>query len=269
MGPLLDAPVLALPLGYLIATVAYVYLFVRQGRGARAVATALLVLVLALHLGHLRAVTLESGRFPAVTVAQILALTGFALAAAYLAVEILSRERTAGMWALLPASFLQLLAALLHREPESGPEILADPRFAVHLGCLVLAGSALTLAAIFGFLYTRLMGQLTGGRFSRVYGNLPPLETLERMTAAALGLGFSALTAALATAALWLRALYPADWWRDPRVLLVLATWALYGAGLLLRLRRSNRGPRTALVSLAGLGGVLGALAAWLGELLD
>ncbi len=201
--------------------------------------------------------------------AQILSLIAFGLAASYLAVEILCRERTAGMWVLLPALFFQLLASLLHREAATaGLQALADLRFSIHLGCLLLAGTALAVAAIFGFLHTRLARQLSGGRFSRVYGNLPRLETLERMTATGLGLGTTALTAALIEAALWLRDLYPTDWWRDPRVLLVLATWGFYAGGLLLRLSPRNRGPRTAFVSLAGFGGVLGALAAWLGGIL-
>jgi ABC-type uncharacterized transport system permease subunit len=118
------------------------------------------------------------------------------------------------------------------------------------------------LAAVYAFLFLQLYRELKAGRFSTFYGKLPPLEVLERMMIAALSAGFITLTGAVITGAFWAERLYHNGWLHDPKILITLATWALYAAALLLRRLQRWQGRQTALASLAGLAAILFSLVA-------
>ncbi|HEX2253069.1 MAG TPA: cytochrome c biogenesis protein CcsA [Thermoanaerobaculia bacterium] len=263
MDTFLDAANVLLPVGYLLAAVAYGSLFFGGSPRARRLATPILVTTVALHLADLVVLTLRWRQFPFVTVSEVLSVVAFAVAAVYLLLEWHGRERSTGLWLVGLVFLFQLLSALLHVPVPPQREVFHDPLFASHVSLAMVGYAAFVIAAAYGFLFLELYRELKGGRFSTFYGRLPPLEVLERMMTGALSVGFVAFTAAVGLGVFWAEQRYPEwQWLRDPNILLTLGTWTLYAVALLLRRTRRWHGRQTAVAALAGLGVIVVSLVA-------
>jgi HemX protein len=258
----IDLANLLLPLAYLLAAVAYGFLFFSSHPLGARLATPALRSAVALHLAYLAGLVLHLGQFPAATVSQALSIVAFAVAVVYGFVEWHGRERSTGFWLVSLVFFFQLLSSVLARPNPPDRDIFHDPLFATHVSLALLGYAAFVVAAGYGFLFLQLYRELKAGRFSTFYGKLPPLEVLERMMLGALTVGFVALTGAVAFGAFWAERLFEGAWLNDPKILITLATWALYAAALLLRRLRRWQGRQTALASLVGLGVILFSLMA-------
>lgn len=257
----LGAAAVLLPLGYLLAAVAYGRVFFAGGRAEERLAPRLLLATLALHLVYLAALTVKLGHFPAAGIAEGLSVVALAVGITYALVEWRGRERSTGFWIVSVVFLVQLLASLLRRPEAAGEsEVLKSAAFAAHAFLALIAYAAFVMAAAYGFLFLELYRELKRGIFSLFFGKLPPLEALERMMAGALHVGFVALTGAVAIGAVGVVRLYGRQWASDPIILLTLATWTLYGVALLLRRTRQWQGRQTAVVSLAGLCAILVSL---------
>jgi ABC-type uncharacterized transport system permease subunit len=263
---LLASANIVLPLAYLLVAADYGFVFFAANPFARRTATPALAAAILLHLASLLALSWHWEQFPAATESQALSMVAFAVAVVYAFVEWHGRERSTGFWMVSLVFFFQLLASLLARPSETPGgarrAIFHDPIFSLHVSFALLGYAAFAVGAAYAFLYLQLYRDLKAGRFSTFYGKLPPLAVLERMMLIALGAGFVALTAAVATGALWAERLYPKDWLHDPKILATLITWGLYGLALLLRRLQRWQGRQTALASLAGLGTILFSLVA-------
>lgn len=262
MQAFLETANILLPLAYLLVAVAYGFLFFSPHPLASRAATPALWGTVLFHLGYLAVLGLRYGQFPASTVSQALSIVAFAVAVVYAFVEWHGRERSTGFWILSLVFFFQLLSSLLTRPNPPDREIFHNPFFALHVSLALLGYAAFVVAAGYAFLFLQLYRELKAGRFSTFYGKLPPLEVLERMMLGALSVGFVTLTGAVATGAVWAEQLYHDAWVKDPKILVTLATWALYAAALLLRRLRRWQGRQTAMASLAGLGAILFSLVA-------
>jgi ABC-type transport system involved in cytochrome c biogenesis permease subunit len=70
--------------------------------------------------------------------------------------------------------------------------------------------------------------------FGLVFRRLPPLDVLDRMNVAAALVGFGFLTLAIAVGSVWTAQLFGdlGHLMRDPKILVALLTWAVYGVAL-------------------------------------
>jgi HemX protein len=246
---------------YGLATAAYATMFFTASARARRLASPLLLLAIGAHVAYLAWLTWRWEQFPAATVSQALSVVAFAIAIIYLFLEWLGGERATGLWLVAQVFVFQLLAVVLHEPLPPRRELFEHPLFGIHVFLALVGYAAFAVAASYGFLFLRLYRELKGSRFSVFYGKLPPLEVLERMMSGALVVGFLALTAALMDGIVWAE-LLAVDWQHDPMILATVATWALYGAALLLRKMRRWQGRQTALASLAGLAVIVVSLVA-------
>lgn len=268
MSLFLDAANILLPLAYLLVAAAYGLVFFGSqplaGQAGR-FATPGLRIAVALHLAYLGALTVRWQQFPAATVSQALSIVAFAVAAVYLFLEWHGRERSTGrstgFWMVSLVFLFQVLASVFNRPNPPYREIFHDPFFSVHVSLALVGYAAFVVAAVYAFLFLQLYRELKASRFSTFYGKLPPLEVLERMMLGALSAGFVTLTGAVITGGFWAERLYD-DWLHDPKILITIATWALYAVALLLRRMQRWQGRQTALASLAGLAAILFSLVA-------
>lgn len=260
IGTFLDAAHVLLPLAYLLAAVAYGFLFFADVPLAHRLATPLLATAVGLHLASLIAAAVRWRQLPLTSVAQALSVIALAVAVVYLFVERHGGERSTGFTLVTLAFALQLLASLLHRPGPPPAPPLASPLFAGHVALALAAYAAFAVAAGYGFLFLRLYRELKGGGFSTYFGRLPPLEVLDRMTTGSIAVGAAALAAALLLGALWARGVAPGGWLADPKTLATLGILALYALTLLLRRLGRWHGRQTAVASLVGLAAVLFSL---------
>jgi len=262
----LSAAIILLPLTYLLAALAYGWLFFAGTERAKRLSTPLLLTGLFLHVAFLAALTLHWAQFPAGDVSQALSVVAFAVGLTYLLVEWRGRDRSTGFWIVSVIFFIQLLSSML-RQPEAVAQsaLLKNAIFAAHAFLALVAYAAFVMAAAYGFLFLRLYRELKSGLFALFYGKLPPLAALERMMAGALHIGWLALTGAVAIGIFNGYQRYGESgesWVADPMILLTLATWSLYGLALLLRRTQQWQGRQTAIVSVAGLCAILLSLVA-------
>ena len=172
----------------------------------------------------------------------------------------LGREASTGFLMLLLATVLETLSALLRTPQPPDREIFHNPLFATHTGFGLLGYAAFMVAAAYGFLFLRLYREIKRRRFSVFFGQLPPLEVLERMILGALAVGFVALTGTLLSGAAWAQQEFRGEWLQDPKLWATFVIWGFYGLTLLLRRLRRLQGRQLAIASQAGIIAILFSL---------
>lgn len=119
----------------------------------------------------------------------------------------------------------------------------------VVLALVGLAALCLNFAA--ALMYLLQERQLKGKHPGSLYYGLPSLETLDRLGARALILGFPFLTAALVLGAMWARTAWGGATF-DPLAVFSPLAWMVYAATLAARLSGRWRGRRAAYFAVAG-----------------
>jgi ABC-type uncharacterized transport system permease subunit len=128
----------------------------------------------------------------------------------------------------------------------------------LHVVTSVLAAAALVLSGVHGILYLLLFREMRERRFGALFGHLPNLDVLARMTRRAALFGFVGLTVGL-NLGIWIahRDHLPGFAYRDPEVLLSLALWIHFGV---IAFSASIRGFGARRASFAAAGGLVALL---------
>lgn len=244
-----------LPLGYLLALVAYLGVFVEHGRWVDRVATPLAWGVVLVHGAYLALSAMAFQHVPTATTWESLGFVAFALALVYLILEWRQGERSTGVFLLALALFCQTLSTAFVSHTRDAPDILRSPMFAVHVSAALMGYVALAVSAVYGVMYLIQYRQLKKQNVGLLFQRLPNLETLSRLNIGALGLGWLGLTVAILAGVVWATTLeaqgrLDGSFHTDPKFLLTVGLWALYGLCLGGRyvLRWANRTLATASI---------------------
>ncbi len=225
-------------------------------RWLRAATAAGLVLLGAL----LAKLGLAHGVLPATNRGEFLLLLAAVLLVSALLFEISLRLTALAAWvAIFALGLLGLGSALLLALPPAAaasPAGVLSPdsaRTAAHIAIMTLAYVALTLGFLSGGMYLAAERDLKSHRRGWVLRSFPALESLAALNRRAAGIGFLLLTIGIVTGYLEARSRMPGPEWRlDAKILLSTATWAVYGAVLVLHRFAALRGRRFALATAAG-----------------
>ncbi len=162
----------------------------------------------------------------------------FAMAVVYLALEWRWKDKATGIFLLVPVLFFQVLSSAFVTHTREVDEILRSPLFAVHVTAALLGYVALSVAAVYGAMYALLYRELKKHRVGLIFRRLPesgdPLQVehggrrvrVDRADPGhhpgqPLGRGADAPPG-------WLKGSY----YTDPKFLLTLVLWVLYGLTL-------------------------------------
>ncbi len=260
MDTALQIVAVLLPLLYLLVTVGYGFLFFTNHPNARRLTPPLFGAALTLHAAYLVLLTLRWHQFPVANLSQILSAVAFAVAVVYAFVEWHGREASTGFLLLASASVMETLSALWRTPNPPDREIFHNPLFATHTGSALLGCAAFMVAATYGFLFLRLYHEIKRRRFSVFFGNLPPLEVLERMITGAILAGFVAFTFSFVAGSVLAEQEFHEKWWLDPKIWTTFFIWAFYGLVLLLRRLERLQGRQLAIASLTGILAILFSL---------
>lgn len=239
------------PILYGLATANYAVLFLRDDVFARRVATPLLVVSLTVHGTEILLRGLSRGILPLGNVFESLSGLAFAVALVYLFVEVRHRNPMTGVFVVPLVFFAQTVASAFLDRVGPAPSILRSALFGLHTGAAILGYCGFAVAAIYGALFLLLYHELKSKRFSLVYDRLPPLEVLAKMNIGALTLGFAFLSVAILFGGVWVYRIQGASL-GDPKVLLTLVAWAIFGFGIVAHFLLGWRGPRVIYMSVAG-----------------
>jgi len=259
---------IAAAIGYLLGSVAYgAHLLLRQpalafaGRLATIVAVLLHTVAIGLHCAR-------THQTPFTTPAETLSASAWAVALAYLALELLLRPKPTALGAVaLPAAFLCLFAgAFLHSAQPAAltpaMPLLNSRLISLHILAILFAFGLLVLAFGCAALYLAQHRMLKRKRLrGGLFGLLPPLASLDQLAFALVAFAFPLLTIGLAAGVIEaLAGGFGSRWGADPMVLTSVVTWLVYGVYLALHGLAQWRGPRANYLLL---GGLLAALITW------
>jgi HemX protein len=231
------------PVGYLVALLGYLVVFVNQKTALGPWVTGFTRLLVGLHAGYLVLSGIEYEHVPLASTWESLTFIAFAVALVYLVLEWQTRDRSTGVFLLSGVLLLQILSTAFITHTREVPDILRSPMFGIHVSTALLGYVALAVSAVYGLMYLIQYRQLKQRHVGLLFQRLPNLETLSRMNVRALGIGWMGLTVAILAGTVWVYTLsrtgqLEVNLLQDPKFLLTVALWVIYGiclGGLYLR----------------------------------
>lgn len=242
---------LLLPLFYWAALIDYILVFTTNDALARRLARPLLILALVVNVVYFLGYTFYFEHLPFVNVFQVLGAIGFAIAAIYLWVESRAKSPHTGPFILTLVVIFQVLNTVFPKLDRDVPEILRSAAFNLHVSAAILGYSSFAIAAVYGLLYLIQYRVIRNKSFGLVFQRLPSLDILDHMNLVASSTGFLFLSIAI-VAGIWWSHIVFGGVKVDPKVLVAVLTWVVYGLALFGRQFVSWRGPRMAYSSLFG-----------------
>ncbi|HXG38759.1 MAG TPA: cytochrome c biogenesis protein CcsA [Bacteroidota bacterium] len=226
--------------------------FFADAESAKRWKSRLLVAVVLIHGIYLGVRTIEFRHPPATTIFEILTLLAFSVAVTYLFIEFRTKARETGYFILNIAFFFQLGSSLFIKDLLEVPEILRSNLFGLHVTAAILGYAAITISAVYGFLFLMLYHEIKASKFGVIYKKLPNLETLEKMSYTAVKLAFVLLGVAIVAGFVWLPKAFTDFSYTDPKLIGTFAVWILYGAGIIAKRSGGWTGRKVMLLSISG-----------------
>jgi ABC-type transport system involved in cytochrome c biogenesis permease subunit len=226
-----------LPVGYLVALLGYLVVFVKQQSGAGPWVTRFGWSMVTVHLAYLIMAGIEYAHIPLASTWESLTVIAFAVALVYLVLEWQMQDRSTGVFLMGGVLLLQILSTAFISHTRDVADILRSPMFGIHVSTALLGYVALAVSALYGVLYLVQYRQLKQRHAGLLFQRLPNLETLARLNARALAIGWLGLTVAIVAGTIWAFDLnrtgaLQINLWQDAKFLLTVALWIIYGVCL-------------------------------------
>ena len=241
-----------LPFSYFWTIWVYAKAFFSNNRIAEKLKGPLLVTTLLLHAAYIAARTFEFGHPPITSMFEIFSLIAFTIVIVYLYIEIRTKNSSTGYFILILPFFFQLASSIFIHEKSEIPTILRSNLLGFHVSSALLGYTAITISAVYGFLYLMLYHDIKSNRFGVIYKRLPNLEMLERMSFVATVFGFLLLTIAIVLGIIWLPRVFDTISYTDPKLLGTCIIWIIYGGGLVAKKVIGWQGRRMMVLSMFG-----------------
>ncbi len=233
---------------------AFLAAFQKRSEGVFRVAISAFYTGFVLHAVSIVEHTLATGHFPANDFFESAALCALLIAALFLISYWVYGYESLAVFVFPLVFVLTLVAALGGRLGVWPSPQFREAWLKVHVVLVLVGYAALLLTAATSILYLMRERQLkrkqTGGWFNR----LPPLGALDHLMSRSLSVGFAFITAAVVAGSVWASIEAGAGWIRDPRIIISLATWALYLVIVCMRVAAGWRGRKAAVMVIALVG---------------
>ena len=249
---LIDILTILLPPAYAFVIYAYGRAFFSDTHWAQVAKRKMLLGLLALHATYLIIRTVAFDHPPATNMFEILTLIAFTMTAAYTAIEIRTKQHETGYFVLMFAFFFQLISSLFIEDLIEVKEVLRSAYFGLHVAAALAGYSAITLSAVYGFLYLTLYHEMKKSQFGVIYRKLPSLENLERMSVFSVWLGFIFLAVAMVAGIVWLPQAFTDFSYADPKLIGTFTIWVIYGIALAARRSAKWKGRRMMVIAIGG-----------------
>ena len=252
MGLVLKLLEIALPFLYFGTVWTYAKSFFKGIRLAETLKMPLLGTTILVHTLYIFLRTIEYHHLPITSVFEIFSLIAFTITLSYWYIEYRTRNRTTGYFILILPFFFQLISSVFIKERTNIPPMLQNNLLGIHVSSALLGITAITISAVYGFLYLMLYHDIKSSQFSVIYKRLPNLEALERMSFNATIFGFVLLTIAMIVGLVWLPSSVPNFSYTDPKLFGTLAIWLIYATGFGARTIFGWHGRKVIVFSMAG-----------------
>lgn len=245
--------------GYLGSAVSYILHFPSKQLRLGRYATGLLITALLFHSIFLVTRSIRSGHLPFVGLHESMSFFAWLIAIVYLFLEFRFRDKSIGAFVVPLILTAQVVSTLLTHPESPLPPLLQSSWFSVHVTASFVAYAAFFFSFITGLLYVMQVYYLNARRMGVVFSRLPALDMLDGMNLKATSIGWFFLTIGIGTGMLWaIQAWHSIDpWLRDPKVIFVILTWAIFATQLVARYTIGWQGQRAAYLSILGFVSVL------------
>ena len=248
---IIDVLTAFLPLMYGATVWFYAKAFFGDAANDKGFKTPLLVLTVVSHAAYLILRTTAFNHPSITTISEIMSLIAFSMGVAYLVIEFLTRVKNTGYFILILAFFFQLGSSAFIQDLTKVNPVLESNLLGIHVSAALVGYTAITISAVYGFLYLMLYHNIKSKRFGVIYSKLPNLETLERMSFVSTVLGFFFISIAIVIGFVWLPKAYESFSYFDAKLVGTLTVWVLYGIGLVARRMLGWQGRKIMILSLA------------------
>ncbi len=242
----------ALPILYFALVWAYARAFFSGVRWAEGLRGPLLFATLVLHVAYILLRAWQLGHPPITSMFEIFSLIALTIVLVYAYIEVRTRNRSTGYFILMLPFFFQLVSSLFIKDQTEVPEGLQSSLLGFHVSSALLGYAAITISAVYGFLYLMLYHDIKRSQFGVIYKRLPNLETLERMSTTATVFGFVLLSIAIVVGFVWLPSSVKNFSYTDPKLFGTMAIWLVYAGGLSAKQLVGWQGRRIMVLSMFG-----------------
>jgi len=230
--PAVDILVVILPLAYAWLVGVYWMAFFSANKAAIRLSAPSLISVVLLHMVYIGVRTAAFDHPPVTTVFEIMTLLAVCITVAYTYIEMRTKSTGTGFFILSLSLVFQLISSLFIRDLVDLDPILRSNLLGFHVTAALLGYTAISLSAVYGFLYLLLYWELKSSRLGLIYSRLPNLETLEKMSHKSAIFGFVMLSVAIIVGLFWLPRAFPEFSYLDPKLIGTLLIWILYAGAL-------------------------------------
>lgn len=250
--PVLSLAEILLPLLYFATIWAYARAFFSGLRIAETLKTPFLASTILAHCCYIILRTLELRHPPITSLFEILSLIAFTVGVAYAYIELRTKNRDTGYFILMLPFFFQLISSVFIKDLTEVPPVLQSNLLGFHVSSALLGYAAITISAVYGFLYLMLYHDIKSRQFGVIYKRLPNLEMLERMSFTATVFGFILLSIAIVVGLIWLPRAIENFSYTDPKLYGTFAIWLIYAVGLAAKKLAGWQGKRIIVLSMFG-----------------
>lgn len=251
---LVDVLVVAMPLLYAFLVGIYAVSFFRNAPAITRLKTPALLCTVGLHIIYIAVRTVAFDHPPITTVFEIMTMLAVCISIAYTYIELRTKASNTGMFILLLAFVFQLVSSLYIKDLTEIAPILRSRLLGFHVSTALLGYTAISLSAVYGFLYLMLYREIKSSSFGLIYNKLPNLEMLEKMSSKSEIFGFIMLTVAIAIGLIWLPKAFDSFSYLDPKLIGTMTVWALYAISLAAKRKLGWQGRKMMIVSLIAFG---------------
>ena len=247
-----------IPVLYIILFGFYFYDFMKEEKGtiySRQFAhfkKFLFSFILLYHLLYLLLRTIEFDHPPITNVFEIFTILAFALCFSYFILELVTDISGTGPFIIIISIVFQIISSAFIPDVYEVKEVLRNHLLGIHVFSALLGYSAITISAVYGFLYLLLFKDIKLNKFGLVFNRLPSLEVLERLSYISAIIGFSLLSMAILIGVVWLPKAFPHFSYMDPKLIGTSLVWILYGLGIFSKIFGRWQGKKVILLSILG-----------------
>jgi ABC-type uncharacterized transport system permease subunit len=212
---------------YLASFGLYVWNLREPSRGVGLGATTCLAIGLVMHYLALLERARLTHAIPYDDLYGSLSLFAWLLAATYLCLEVIHRQRTVGPF-MLPIVLAVFALSSANASQHVNAPPAQGPLFAFHVTLNILAYSAFGISFVLSVIFLVQNWRLRRHRLGQVGWRFPALDVLERMALSSALIGCFSLVAGMTAGFIWAHRLLGHYWDGDPKILITVLILAIY-----------------------------------------
>lgn len=246
-----------LPILYISTTINYGLYFLSAKPAFEKTLRPFLAVTILLHVFFTLFVSLYYRHFPITTIYELLSFLALSLAVNYSYIEYRIGVKSTGVFVLIVISICQTLSSTHRTYSFQIRPILSNVYVGIHSLAVTFGYTAFIIATLYGLMYLMLFYNIKSRHFGIIYNRFPSLEELDEMNYRAATIGLFFITISLTFGALWLSKVRANTSIFDPKIVVAILTWCIFGIIAMLKRFFRRSGLLTSYISLFGFLGII------------